>query len=358
MHPGCNQKCWEETQGIQKRDSPATPGASLGAEGCDPLQGSGSRGDADLLSSCGQCCRPGAERTREHWLCCQRFHDRFKNKEGAASQAPFLNAKVRILCNLSKQALTRVGTLRRHGMDPAALHTVTTTGWPSERPSSGLETGDAGSALDTPPRSPDPVGQEGERGPAGLQVQRGVRGCTSSQASGQGWEAWSPLGLRVLPAPQGRGGQQGAGRVPEGWVRTGQGELGGSSGRNPPAAARPTEGWAQTALTHGRGVQPAQPRAPVPAPHARTCPAESRGAAARVHPVPLHPLQQPHGRHGHLVVLFAKLQQVGKAWDVQAGVCRRHAPQRGPGETCPSAPQLGRPSPTRLLHKLPGAPFP
>ena len=64
-----------------------------------------------------------------------------------------------------------------------------------------------------------------------------------------------------------------------------------------------------------------------------------------MHPVPLHPLQQPQGRHGHLVVLFAKLQQVGKAWDVQAGVCGRHAPQRGPEETHPSAPQLGPLSP-------------
>lgn len=156
-------------------------------------------------------------------------------------------------------------------MDPAALHTVTTTSWPLERPSSGLETGDADSALDMPPHSPDPVGREGERGPAGLQVQKGGRGCsnnsercTSSQASGQGREAWSPLGLRVLPTPHGRGGHQGAGRVPEGWVRTRQGELGGSSGRKPPAAAQPTEGWAQTALPHGRGAPPAQPRTPCP----------------------------------------------------------------------------------------------
>uniref|UniRef100_A0A480IW64 BTB/POZ domain-containing protein 6 n=2 Tax=Sus scrofa TaxID=9823 RepID=A0A480IW64_PIG len=52
----------------------------------------------------------------------------------------------------------------------------------------------------------------------------------------------------------------------------------------------------------------------------KRCPAEARGAPARVHPVPLHPLQQPQGRHGHLVVLVAKLQQVGEARDVQAGV--------------------------------------
>ena len=145
-------------------------------------------------------------------------------------------------------------------------HTVTTAGWPSERPSSGLETGDAGSALDTAPHSPDPVGREGERGLVGRGCSNNSARCASSQASGQGWEAWSPLGLRVLPTPQGRGGHQGAGRVPEGWVRTGQGELGGSSGRNPPAAAQPTEGWAQTALTHGCEAQPAQPCTPYP-PH-------------------------------------------------------------------------------------------
>lgn len=62
-----------------------------------------------------------------------------------------------------------------------------------------------------------------------------------------------------------------------------------------------------------------------------------------MHPVPLHPLQEPQGRHGHFVVLLTKLQQVGEARDIQAGVCGRHALSTRPGQR--PRPPSGPPSP-------------
>ena len=52
-----------------------------------------------------------------------------------------------------------------------------------------------------------------------------------------------------------------------------------------------------------------------------TCTTQAGGAAPGVHPVPLHPLEQPESRHGHLVGLLPELQHVGKARDVETGVC-------------------------------------
>lgn len=56
------------------------------------------------------------------------------------------------------------------------------------------------------------------------------------------------------------------------------------------------------------------PRLPV------TCSAEAGRPASRVHPVSLHPLHQSHRRHGHLVVLLPKLQELSKPRDVEARV--------------------------------------
>lgn len=52
-----------------------------------------------------------------------------------------------------------------------------------------------------------------------------------------------------------------------------------------------------------------------------TCSTEARGTTARVHPIPFHSLQKPQGCHGYLMVLLPKLQEMSKAWNVQAWVC-------------------------------------
>lgn len=109
----------------------------------------------------------------------------------------------------------------------------------------------------------------------------------------------------------------------------------------------------------GSGAQPSAPAAGPPDPETPTCPTEARGTPARVHPVPLHPLQEPQGRHGHLVVPVAELQQVGEARDVQAGVCGRHVSRCRPwaGAVSPplagTAPLQGHP-PGIPLHRCPG----
>lgn len=54
-----------------------------------------------------------------------------------------------------------------------------------------------------------------------------------------------------------------------------------------------------------------------------TCSAEPRRPSSRVHPVPLHPLHQTHRRHGDVVVLLPKFQQLGEAGNVQAWVWLR-----------------------------------
>lgn len=100
--------------------------------------------------------------------------------------------------------------------------------------------------------------------------------------------------------------------------------------------------------TEAPARQPAGPGSLTPRPH--TCPAEARGAPAGVHPVPLHPLQEPHGRHGHFVVLLAKLQQVGEAWDVQAGVCADMRLSARPAQRPHPTPPSGPPSAT-LHHR-------
>ena len=61
-----------------------------------------------------------------------------------------------------------------------------------------------------------------------------------------------------------------------------------------------------------------------------TCSTQAGGAPPGVHPVPLHPLEQPQSRHGHLVGLLPELQHVGEARDVETGVCgERERERRG-----------------------------